>query len=498
MTGLTSTNLTSLTLTEARDGLLNKKFSAKEITQAHIDRIEKTRNLNAYVTDSFDVALVQAECSDQLYAKNAAKKLEGLPLGIKDLFCTKDIQTTACSKILEGFVPPYESTVTQNLLDEGAVFLGKLNMDEFAMGSANLTSCYGPVISPWKPSDAPGKHIVPGGSSGGSAAAVAADIALAATGSDTGGSIRQPASFTGLVGIKPTYGLCSRYGMVAFASSLDQAGPLAKTVADAALMLEVMASYDEKDSTSLNVMIPTYAQKISPKIQGLRVGLVKEYMENLNEDAQKIMDEGIAWLKDAGCTFVDLSLETTPYALPTYYIIAPAEASANLARYDGLRYGLRVEGKTLDEMYENTRRAGFGEEVRRRIMIGTYVLSAGYFDAYYVKAQQIQTLIYQDFERAFQQVDVILTPTTPTEAFALDEKPTDPVTMYMNDIYTVTVNLAGLPGISIPAGLSKRGLPMGLQLIGPRLSEQTLFNVGQALEDRADFRNQFNPLKGGM
>lgn len=489
------TNLTSLTLTEAKDGLKSKKFSSKEITKAHIEKIEQTRALNAYVTDSFDVALKQAELSDLRYGKNEDKKLDGLPLGIKDLFCTKDIQTTACSKILSGFIPPYESTVTQNLLDEGAVFLGKLNMDEFAMGSANLTSCFGPTISPWKKKDAPEKQIVPGGSSGGSATAVAADIALAATASDTGGSIRQPASFSGLVGIKPTYGLCSRYGMVAFASSLDQAGPLAKTVEDAALMLEVMASYDVKDSTSLKTPIPSYSQHVNPQIKGLRIGLVKEYLENLNEDAQKVVTDGINWLKDAGCTFTELSLPTTPHALPTYYIIAPAEASANLARYDGVRYGLRVEGETLDDMYEKTRRAGFGDEVRRRIMIGTYVLSAGYFDAYYVKAQQIQTLIYKDFERAFKDVDVILTPTTPTEAFAIDEKPTDPVTMYLNDIYTVTVNLAGLPGISVPAGLSKNNLPMGLQLIGPRFSEQTLFNVSKAIEDRANFRAQFNSMK---
>lgn len=490
-----TTELTSLTLVEARDGLKAKTFSSLELTQAHIDRIEKTRSLNAYVTDSFDVALSQAKEADARYAAGESKKLDGLPLGIKDLFCTKDIRTTACSKILDGFIPPYESTVTQNLLDAGAVFLGKLNMDEFAMGSANLTSSFGPCISPWKPSDNPSKQIVPGGSSGGSAAAVAADIALAATASDTGGSIRQPAAFTGLVGIKPTYGLCSRYGMVAFASSLDQAGPLAKTVEDAALMLEVMASHDLKDSTSLKTDIPSYSSNLNNNVKGFRVGLVKEYLENLNDDAQKVVDEGIAWLKEAGCTFVELSLPTTPHALPTYYIIAPAEASANLARYDGVKYGLRVEGETLDDMYEKTRRAGFGDEVRRRIMIGTYVLSAGYYDAYYVKAQQIQTLIYQDFERAFKDVDVILTPTTPTEAFAIDEKPTDPVTMYLNDIYTVTVNLAGLPGISVPAGLSKRGLPMGLQLIGPRFSEQTLFNAAKAIEDRANFRAQYNAMK---
>ncbi len=488
------THLNKLTLTDAKKGLETKQFSSVEMTQAHIDQIEKTRHLNAYITDNFEGALNQAKESDARYAQGKAEKLDGLPLGIKDLFCTKDIRTTAGSKILSNFVPPYESTVTKNLLSAGAVFLGKLNMDEFAMGSANLTSAFGPCISPWKRTG-DNKDLVPGGSSGGSASAVAADIALATTASDTGGSIRQPAAFTGTVGIKPTYGLCSRYGMVAFASSLDQAGPITKTVHDAALMLEVMASYDVKDSTSLNVTIPEYSKHITPNLKGLRVGLVKEYLTGLSAETQALVDQGIAWLKDAGCTFKELSLTTTPYALPTYYIIAPAEASANLSRYDGLKYGLRVEGETLDDMYERTRREGFGDEVRRRIMIGTYVLSAGYFDAYYLKAQRIQTLIAQDFDRAFQDVDVILTPTTPGAAFALDETPTDPVAMYLNDIFTVTVNLAGLPGISVPAGLSKEGLPLGLQFIGPKFSEQTLFNAAHAIELAANFKANTDAFK---
>ncbi len=480
--------LTDLTLTEAREALLNKKCSAVDLTQAFIDRMEKHKDLNAYITETPEIALAQAKESDQRIAENKARPLEGLPLGIKDLFCTKGIRTTAASKILSNFVPPYESTVSENLLDAGAVFLGKTNMDEFAMGSANITSAFGPVISPWKKKSNPGKQIVPGGSSGGSAAAVAAHLALAATASDTGGSIRQPAAFSGLVGIKPTYGLCSRYGMVAFASSLDQAGPLTHTVRDAALMLQTMASHDKKDATSLNVKIPDYLSNLSPSAKGLKVGIVKEYSENLNEDAQKLLQKGMDWLVQAGATIHHVSLKTTSYALPTYYIIAPAEASSNLARYDGVRYGVRVEGKTLDELYENTRREGFGEEVRRRIMIGTYVLSAGYYDAYYLKAQKVQKLITQDFENTFKEVDVLLTPTTPTAAFALDERPTDPVTMYLNDIFTVTVNLAGLPGISVPSGVDNDGLPLGLQLIGPHLSEQTLFNIAAVLEDAADFK----------
>jgi aspartyl-tRNA(Asn)/glutamyl-tRNA(Gln) amidotransferase subunit A len=399
--------------------------------------------------------------------------------------------------MLDGFIPPYESTVTQNLWNAGAVMLGKVNMDEFAMGSSNTNSAYGPVINPWRRSDTPDKDLVPGGSSGGSVAAVAAHMALAATASDTGGSIRQPAAFCGLVGIKPTYGLCSRRGMVAFASSLDQAGPVARTVRDAALMTQVMAGYDPWDSTSLDVEVPDFLGKITSHIQKVRIGLPKEYRQNLSTEMNALLERGIGWLTAAGATVHEVSLPTTPYALPTYYVIAPAEASSNLARYDGLRYGLRVPGETLDEMYGNTRREGFGAEVRRRILIGTYVLSAGYYDAYYLKAQKIRTLIAQDFDRVFQEVDVLLTPTTPTEAFGIDEKPIDPVTMYLNDIFTVTVNLAALPGISVPVGLSKTGLPLGLQLIGPKLSEQRLFNTALALEEAAKFEDQVKALRKG-
>lgn len=488
------TDLTNLTLTEARDALLNKKCSAVELTQCFIDRMEKHRDLNAYITETPEVALAQAKESDKRIAANQARPMEGLPLGIKDLFCTKDIRTTAGSKILSNFVPKYESTVSQNLLDAGAVFLGKTNMDEFAMGSANITSAYGSVISPWKRKSNPNQQMVPGGSSGGSAAAVAARLALAATASDTGGSIRQPAAFTGLVGVKPTYGLCSRYGMVAFASSLDQAGPLTHTVRDAALMLNHMVSYDEKDATSLKTDASDYLANLSPSVKGLRVGIAKEYMENLDAETQALVQKGIDWLTQAGATIHNVSLTTTPYALPTYYILAPAEASSNLARYDGVRYGVRVEGKTLDELYENTRRQGFGEEVRRRIMIGTYVLSAGYYDAYYLKAQKVRKLIKQDFENTFKEVDLILTPTTPSAAFALDEKPSDPITMYLNDIFTVTVNLAGLPAISIPSHINMDGLPLGLQLIGPHLSEQLLFNAAAVVEDAADFATQIKSL----
>lgn len=489
------TNLTDLTLCEAKEGLAKKEFTSVDLTQAFLKNMEDRRSLNAYVLETPELALKQAAESDKNLAAGKARKLEGLPLGIKDLFCTKDVRTTAGSKILSNFIPQYESTVTQNLWDEGAVMLGKTNMDEFAMGSSNMTSYYGNVINPWKETDRPEKDLTPGGSSGGSAAAVAGRIALATTASDTGGSIRQPAAFCGLVGIKPTYGLCSRRGMVAFASSLDQAGPMAHTVKDAALMLEVMASYDKWDATSLNVTVPSYSSKLTQDLKGLRVGLPKEYLENLNNDTAAMIQKGIDWLKSCGATMHEVSLPTTSYALPTYYVIAPAEASSNLARYDGVRYGLRVPGNSLDELYENTRHEGFGAEVKRRIMIGTYVLSAGYFDAYYLKAQRIRTLIAQDFDRVFKDVDVLLTPTTPTSAFALDEPPTDPVDMYMNDIYTVTANLPGLPGISVPAALDNKGLPLGLQLIGPRLSEQTLLNASLALEACADFASQVKNIR---
>lgn len=489
------TNLTELTLTQAKDGLDKKQFSCVELTEAFLKNMEDKRSLNAYVTETPEIALEQAKAADQRYAINNARKLEGLPLAIKDLFCTKDVLTTAGSNMLNNFISPYESTVTQNLWNEGGVMLGKTNMDEFAMGSSNMTSFYGNVINPWRESARPEKDLTPGGSSGGSAAAVAGHLALAATASDTGGSIRQPAAFCGLVGIKPTYGLCSRRGMVAFSSSLDQAGPMTHTVTDAALMLEVMASFDPWDATSLDTKIPSYSSQLTKDIKGLKVGLPKEYMENLPQDMAHHMQKAIDWLKAAGATIHEVSLPSTPYALATYYVIAPAEASSNLARYDGVRYGLRVPGNSLDELYENTRHEGFGSEVKRRIMIGTYVLSAGYYDAYFLKAQKVRTVIKQDFDRVFSQVDVLLTPTTPTSAFALDEKPTDPVTMYQQDIYTVTVNLAGLPGISIPTGFDGKGLPLGLQLIGPRLSEQTLFNAALVLESCADFATQVKDLR---
>lgn len=492
---MTTSNLTELSLSEAQEGLKAKKFSSTELTKAYIENMERHRSLNAYVLETPEIALQQAQEADMRLAEGSARKLEGLPIGVKDLFCTKGVRTTACSKILENFVPQYESTVTQNLWNAGAVMLGKTNMDEFAMGSANITSHFGPVINPWREKDRPEKELVPGGSSGGSVAAVAGRMAIAATASDTGGSIRQPAAFCGLVGILPTYGLCSRRGMVAFASSLDQAGPVAHTVQDAALMLEVMAGHDPWDSTSLKIDIPTYAQNLNPDVKGLRIGIPKEYLANLSSELMAVMEKTMGWLKAQGATLHEISLPMTPHALPTYYIIAPAEASSNLARYDGVRYGRRVPGESIDELYALTRGEGFGAEVKRRIMIGTYVLSAGYYDAYYLKAQKIRTLIAQDFERVFETVDVILTPTTTGPAFALDERPTDPVAMYLNDIYTVTVNLAGLPGISVPAALSASGLPIGVQLIGPRLSEQRLFNVAQNIEIAADFATQVKELR---
>lgn len=488
------TELTALTLTQAREGLLEKKFSSVELTKAFIDRIEKKRELNAFITETFDQALEQANTSDQKLKEGKTRLLEGLPLGIKDLFCTKGVRTTSGSKMLQNFIPPYESTVSENLLKEGAVFLGKTNMDEFAMGSANINSSFGPCFNPWKSNKYPEKKLVPGGSSGGSAVAVSAHLALATTASDTGGSIRQPAAFCGLVGIKPTYGLCSRWGMIAFASSLDQAGPLAHTVEDAALMLQAMAGYDPKDATSLFCEIPPYIEKISPSVKNLKIGIVKEYIENLNEEGQALLKKGTDWLTEGGAEVRYISLKTTPYALPTYYILAPAEASSNLSRFDGVRYGQRINGKTLDELYENTRRECFGEEVRRRVLIGTYVLSAGYYDAYYLKAQKVKQLISADFAQTFEQVDALLTPTTSGAAFGIDERPSDPVTMYLNDIYTVTVNLAGLPAISIPAGITNEGLPLGLQIIGPALSEQLIFNIGSFIEHAANFRQykQFN------
>ncbi len=485
------TDLTKLTLTEARDGLAKKQFTASELTNAFIAAIDKANPaLNAFVLQTPEHARAQAKASDQRIAAGKAGALEGLPLGNKDLFCTKDIRTTACSKILGDFKPPYESTVGQNLWDAGAVMLGKLNNDEFAMGSSNETSAFGNVVSPWRRKGKDGKpstdKLVPGGSSGGSSAAVSANLCLAATATDTGGSIRQPAALTGTVGIKPTYGRCSRWGIVAFASSLDQAGPIAKTVRDAALMLKVMASYDSKDSTSVDVPVPDYEASLKHGVKGLRVGVPKEYrVAGMSKEIEMLWDEGIKWLKVAGATIHDISLPHTKYALPAYYIVAPAECSSNLARYDGMRYGLRVPGKDLIDTYENTRAAGFGKEVRRRILIGTYVLSAGYYDAYYLKAQKVRTLIKQDFDHAWSKVDVVLTPTTPSPAFAFGEKTGDPLAMYLEDIFTVTVNMAGLPGMSVPAGLSSEGTPLGLQLIGKPFDEETLFRAAQAIEDAA-------------
>jgi aspartyl-tRNA(Asn)/glutamyl-tRNA(Gln) amidotransferase subunit A len=481
-------DLIRLTLAEAKEGLQSKKFSSRELTQAYLEAMEQQRPLNAYILETPEVALKMAQESDARLAKGAAGALEGLPLAIKDLFCTEGIQTTAASHILEGFKPQYESTVSLNLKKAGAVFLGKTNLDEFAMGSANITSYYGSVINPWKRPD--GKDLVPGGSSGGSATAVAAGLAIAATATDTGGSIRQPAAFTGIVGLKPTYGRCSRWGIVAFASSMDQAGPMTRDVRDAALMFETMAGHDPKDSTSSSREVPSFEKVLTQGVKGLRVGIPKEYrLDGMDEDTVKLWENGTKWLKEAGAEIIDISLPHTKYSLPTYYVLAPAEASSNLARYDGVRYGLRVPGKTLDELYENTRSEGFGTEVQRRILIGTYVLSAGYYDAYYLKAQKVRRLITQDFELAFQKVDVILTPTTPTPAFALDESPTDPVVMYLNDVLTVPANLAGLPAMSIPAGLSKDGLPLGLQLIGPAFDESVLFQAGAALEQAASFKS---------
>ena len=480
-------DLTKLTLAGARDALKAKEITSVELTGAYLRAMEEATALNAYVTVTADKALEMAKASDAKLAKGEGGALEGLPLGIKDLFATKGVLTTACSHILDGFVPPYESTVTSNLWRDGAVMLGKLNNDEFAMGSSNETSFYGPVVNPWRRNGDTTK-LVPGGSSGGSSSAVSARLCLAATATDTGGSIRQPAAFTGTVGIKPTYGRCSRWGVVAFASSLDQAGPITRDVRDAAIMLGSMAGYDEKDSTSVNQAVPDYEAALSKGIKGLRVGIPKEYrVDGMNAEIDALWTRGIEWLKAAGAEIVDVSLPNTKYALPTYYIVAPAEASSNLARYDGVRYGLRVEGKDITDMYEKTRAAGFGAEVRRRVLIGTYVLSAGYYDAYYLKAQQVRTLIARDFAEAYRSCDVLLTPTAPSAAFGIGDKTSDPLSMYLNDVFTVTVNLAGLPGISVPAGLSSEGLPLGLQLIGKTFDEETLLRAAFALEQAAEF-----------
>ena len=495
------TQLNEFTLAQARDAIASKQVSAVELTQAHIAAIEGARALGAFVVETPDQALAMAAAADARIAKGEAGPLEGLPIGVKDLYATKGVHTQACSHILDGFKPAYESSVTANLWRDGAVMLGKLNMDEFAMGSSNETSFYGPVASPWLPAGWSAEKaraaaatkdkkglLVPGGSSGGSASAVAAHLCLGATASDTGGSIRQPAAFTGTVGIKPTYGRCSRWGMVAFASSLDQAGPIARNVRDCAIMLRSMAGYDPKDTTSVDAPVPDYEKAIGASIKGRKIGIPKEYrVDGMPEEIDALWSRGVEWLRAAGAEIVEISLPHTKYALPAYYIVAPAEASSNLARYDGVRYGLRVAGRDIQEMYENTRAEGFGPEVRRRIMIGAYVLSAGYYDAYYVRAQKIRTLIRRDFETAFAAgVDAILTPATPSAAFGIGEKTNaDPVEMYLNDVFTVTVNMAGLPGLAVPAGLSKDGLPLGLQLIGRPFDEETLFSLAQVVEDAA-------------
>lgn len=481
-------DLTNLSIKGALTGLKNKEFSSVELTQAHIDTMEAQRHLNAFIVETPEIALEQAAASDKKRASGDVGLLEGIPLAIKDLFCTKGVQTTASSHMLEGFIPQYESTVTQKLFDNGAVMLGKTSLDEFAMGSSNTTSYFGNVINPWKRNNGDTADLVPGGSSGGSSSALAARMAMGATGTDTGGSIRQPASFCGITGIKPTYGRCSRWGIVSFASSLDQAGAFARNVEDCAIMLEAMSGHDPKDSTSANREVPDWSSLYGKDIKGMKIGIPKEYrMDGMPEEIAKLWDQGIEWMKEAGAEIVDVSLPHTKYALPTYYIIAPAEASSNLARYDGVRYGLRVEGDNLIDTYENTRSAGFGEEVKRRIMIGTYVLSAGYYDAYYIKAQKVRRLILQDFEKAYEKCDALLTPTAPSAAFAIGENEDDPIKMYLNDVFTVPASLAGLPGMSVPAGLSADGLPLGLQILGKAWDEETVFRVGNAVEQAANF-----------
>ncbi|MBV9523068.1 MAG: Asp-tRNA(Asn)/Glu-tRNA(Gln) amidotransferase subunit GatA [Alphaproteobacteria bacterium] len=479
--------LTRLTMAAAREGLRRRDFTASELTAAHIAAVEAARPLNAFVTETPEHALAQAAQSDARLQRGEARPLDGLPLAIKDLFCTKGILTTASSHILDGFKPPYESTVTAQLWQAGAVMLGKTNMDEFAMGSSTTSSYYGPTENPWRrPGD--NRPLVPGGSSGGSAAIVAACGALGATGTDTGGSIRQPASFTGIVGMKPTYGRCSRWGVVAFASSLDHPGPMARTVRDTAMLLQAMAGHDPKDSTSAPMPVPNFEAALTGDIRGIRIGIPKEYrVDGMPAEIENLWQRGIAWVREAGAETVEISLPMTRYALPTYYIIAPAEASSNLARYDGVRFGLRVEGKSLDEMYELTRAAGFGAEVRRRVLIGTYVLSAGYYDAYYLKAQRVRALIARDFQDAYQRVDCILTPTAPSAAFAIGEKADDPIAMYLNDVFTVPADLAGIPAISVPAGLDGAGLPLGLQIIGRAFDEETVLRVAGVVETAANF-----------
>src|ERR1700710_1441960 len=511
------TDLTSLTLAEARTGLANKSFTSLELTDAHLKAIEAARALNAFVLETPERARAMARDVDAKIAKGEGGPLAGIPLGIKDLFATEGVRTTACSKILGNFVPPYESTVTSQLWRDGAVLLGKLNNDEFAMGSSNETSCFGPVVNPWRrrtravsarpPDGGDAKvgrikfpefdntKLVPGGSSGGSRSAVAAGLCLGATGTDTGGSIRQPAAFTGIVGIKPTYGRCSRWGIIAFASSLDQAGPFTRTVRDGAIMLRSMSGHDPKDTTSVDIAVPDFETAVGKSIKGKKIGIPKEYrVDGMSAEIDKLWEQGRAWLKAAGAELVEVSLPHTKYALPAYYIVAPAEASSNLARYDGVRYGLRVPGRHITDMYENSRASGFGKEVRRRIMIGTYVLSAGYYDAYYLRAQKVRTLIKRDFEEVFAKgISAILTPATPSAAFGIGEKGgADPVEMYLNDVFTVTVNMAGLPGIAVPGARYAQGLPLGLQLIGRPFGEETLFSLGEVIEQAA---GRFTPAR---
>ena len=480
------TTIAKYTLVELVNKIKSKEISAVDATSAYVERIQKSKKLNAFVTETLESALEQAKKADEINKKNGV--LSCAPIAVKDLFCTKNVQTTASSKILKNFIPTYESTVTSKLWNEGAILLGKLNCDEFAMGSSNETSAYGNVINPYRNNN---DTLVPGGSSGGCSSAVAADLTSATVGTDTGGSIRQPAAFTGIVGLKPTYGRCSRWGIVAFASSLDQAGPMTKDVADSALMLDVISGHDEKDSTSANVPKGEFLKNLNKDIKGLKIGIPKEYIvDNMPKAIQSLWDKGIEWMKESGAIIKNISLPHTKYALPTYYIVAPAEASSNLARYDGVNYGFRAPGKDLIEMYENTRAQGFGNEVKRRIMIGTYVLSSGYYDAYYLKAQQVRRLIKNDFDSAFNEVDTILTPTAPSSAFKIGDKTEDPIAMYLNDVFTVPVNLAGLPAISLPAGMDEYGLPLGLQLIGKSFDEQTVLNAAYALEEKIGFQSQ--------
>ncbi|WP_375403763.1 Asp-tRNA(Asn)/Glu-tRNA(Gln) amidotransferase subunit GatA [uncultured Sphingomonas sp.] len=485
-------DLTDLGVAAIRDGVRGGRFSAREVADAFIVEVSRAKALNAFLVETPEHAIAAAKAADAARAAGEVlAPLAGVPLGIKDLFCTKGVPTTAASHILEGFTPPYESTVTQNLWDAGAGMLGKLNMDQFAMGSSNETSAFGNVLSPWRRSDGGNAPLAPGGSSGGSATAVSARLCPGATGTDTGGSIRQPAAFTGIAGIKPTYGRCSRWGTIAFASSLDQAGPMARDVRDCAVLLEAMSGFDAKDATSLKLDVPCWEQGLSASMAGKRVGIPREYrVDDMPEEIDALWRAGTDWLRDAGAEIVEVSLPHTKYALPAYYIIAPAEASSNLARYDGVRYGLRdlPEGAGLQDMYAATRADGFGAEVKRRIMIGTYVLSAGFYDAYYTQAQKVRALIARDFEQAFERCDVLLTPTAPSAAFALGEKSADPIAMYLNDVFTVPSSLAGLPAMSVPGGLDKQGLPLGLQIIGRALDEQGVLNAGLALEERAGFR----------